>query len=139
MSIDGISEADRTIHDPITGEEMTFLETAAESDGDRVVLRLTLAPGGFVPPHAHAPREDFECLEGTLQFHAYAVVVIAIPFRLHETRAWYTTWLLPIGLAVPAALANDPNIAPFYYAVTATCVVGLLLTMRDFFALNREV
>ncbi len=76
---------------------------------------------------------------GYAAFNLHALLVIAIPFRLHEKWAWYATWILPIGLAVPAALADDPTIAPFYYAVAATCVVGLLLTMRDFFALNREV
>ncbi len=69
MSIEATTnEARRSIHDAITGEEITFLETAEASGGGRVVLRLTLTPGGFVPLHAHTPREDFECLEGTVQF-----------------------------------------------------------------------
>jgi hypothetical protein len=38
-----------------------------------------------------------------------------------------------------AAASTDSNIALFYYAVAATCVVGLLLTMRDFFAGDRQV
>jgi hypothetical protein len=71
---------------------------------------------------------------GYAAFNLLALVVIAIPFRLHEIWAWYASWILPIGLAAPAALANDPNIAPFYYVVAAACVVGLLLTMQDFFA-----
>lgn len=76
---------------------------------------------------------------GYAAFTLYALVIIAIPFRLHEKWAWYATWILPVGLAVPAALANDPNLAPFYYAVATACVVGLLLTMRDFFAGDRRV
>jgi hypothetical protein len=75
---------------------------------------------------------------GYAAFNLYASVVIAIPFRRREQWAWYTTWLLPIGLAGAAVLANDPNIAPFYYAVAAVCVVGLLLTMRDVFAVDRQ-
>jgi hypothetical protein len=71
---------------------------------------------------------------GYAAFNIYALVVIAIPFRRHEKWAWYATWILPIGLAVSAALAADANIMPFYYAVAAACVLGLLLTMRDFFA-----
>jgi hypothetical protein len=74
---------------------------------------------------------------GYAAFNLYALVMIVIPFRLHEKWAWYATWILPVGLAAPAALADDPNIAPFYYAVAAACVVGLLLTMQDFFALER--
>ncbi len=70
---------------------------------------------------------------GYAAFNLYALLMIAIPFRRHETWAWYTTWILPIGLAVLAAFAVDPSIAPFYYAVAAVCVLGLLLTMRDFF------
>jgi len=69
---------------------------------------------------------------GYAVFNLYAFLVIAIPFRRCEKWAWYATWILPIGLAISAALAADPNIMPFYYAVAAACVLGLLLTMRDF-------
>jgi quercetin dioxygenase-like cupin family protein len=60
--------AERTIHDPTTGENITFLETSEESGGHRVVMRLGLAPGTVVPPHAHPFEEAFECMEGRLQF-----------------------------------------------------------------------
>lgn len=65
-------------------------------------------------------------------FNLYALLVILIPFRRGEKWAWKTTWLLPLGLALPAAL--DPDIMFFYFAVAAVCVLGLLLTMRDIFA-----
>jgi hypothetical protein len=68
---------------------------------------------------------------GFAAFTLYAFLVIYIPFRRHEKWAWIATWILPIGLAVPAF--TDPNIAIFYYTVAAACVLGLLLTMRDFF------
>ena len=58
----------RTIGDPITGETITFLETAEESGGNRVVMRVDLSPGTVVPPHAHPMKEVFECLEGQLEF-----------------------------------------------------------------------
>jgi hypothetical protein len=74
---------------------------------------------------------------GFAAFNLYALVIIAIPFRWHERWAWYATWILPIGLTIPAF--SDPNIALFYYAVAAVCVLGLLLTMRDFFAGERHV
>ena len=76
---------------------------------------------------------------GYAAFNLYALLVIAIPFRRQETWAWYATWILPIGLAGSAALAADSNITPFYCAVAAACVLGLLLTMRDFFAVDHQV
>jgi energy-coupling factor transporter transmembrane protein EcfT len=76
---------------------------------------------------------------GYTAFTLYALVVIAIPFRRYEKWAWYATWILPIGLAAVAALSDDPNIMPFYYAAAGVCVLGLLLTMRDFFAGNRQI
>jgi hypothetical protein len=69
---------------------------------------------------------------GFAVFNLYALIVILIPFRRGKKWAWMATWLLPIGLALPAAL--DPAIAIYYYAVAGVCVLGLLLTMRDFFS-----
>jgi len=74
---------------------------------------------------------------GWTAFNLYALVLIAIPFRRLEKWAWYATWLLPVGLA--AGGFTDPAIAVFYYAVAAACVLGLLLTMREFFAVERRV
>lgn len=59
---------DRTIADANTGETLTFVETSAESSGDRVVMRLALAPGTVVSLHAHPTEEAFECQEGTIDF-----------------------------------------------------------------------
>jgi len=73
---------------------------------------------------------------GYAAFNLYALIVIAIPFRRYEKWAWYATWILPIGLALPA---TDPKLAPFYSIVAAACVLGLLLTMRDFFAVDHQV
>ena len=74
---------------------------------------------------------------GYAAFNLYALIVIAIPFRRHEKWAWYATWILPIGLAIPAS--TDAKLAPFYYIVAAACVLGLLLTMWDFFAVDHQV
>src|SRR5215208_6254935 len=76
---------------------------------------------------------------GYTAFTLYALVVIAIPFRRCEKWAWYATWILPIGLAGAAVSAADPTITFFYYGVAAACVLGLLLTMRKFFAVERQV
>jgi quercetin dioxygenase-like cupin family protein len=59
---------DRTNADSNTGETLTFVETSAESSGDRVVMRLALAPGTVVRPHVHPTEEAFECHEGTVDF-----------------------------------------------------------------------
>jgi len=69
---------------------------------------------------------------GFTVFNLYAFIVIFIPFRRGEKWAWVATWLLPIGLALPAFYVSA--IAIYYYAVAAVCVLGLLLTMRDFFS-----
>jgi mannose-6-phosphate isomerase-like protein (cupin superfamily) len=48
-------------------ETLTFLETAAETDGARTYLEAELAPGSGTPPHMHTTySEDFEVLDGTL-------------------------------------------------------------------------
>ena len=60
---------------------------------------------------------------GYAAFNLYALLVIAIPFRRCEKWAWYATWILPIGLAIPAS--TDPKLAPFYYIVAAACVRAL--------------
>ena len=70
-------------------------------------------------------------------FNLYAFVVIAVPFRHQERWAWYLTWLLPVGLA--AAGFTDPDIAIYYYVVAASCALGLILTVRSFFAIDRQV
>ena len=74
---------------------------------------------------------------GWTAFNLYALLIIAIPFRRLEKWAWYATWILPIGLAAGGFTA--PDIAAFYYAVAAACVLGLLLTLRNFFAVDRPV
>jgi hypothetical protein len=72
---------------------------------------------------------------GFSAFTLYSFVVILIPFRRVEKWAWLITWILPIGLAIPAA--NDPKIAIYYFGMAAVCVLGLLLTMQDFFSQAR--
>jgi hypothetical protein len=72
---------------------------------------------------------------GFAAFNLYAFLIIYIPFRRGEKWAWVATWILPVGLALPAF--NDPDIA-FYYGVAAVCVLGLLLTMQDFFSKSKS-
>jgi hypothetical protein len=72
---------------------------------------------------------------GYAAFNLYALLVVALPLRRRERWAWYTTWILPLGLAIPGAM--DPDIAPIYYAAAALCVAGLLLSMGELFAAGR--
>lgn len=67
---------------------------------------------------------------GFTAFNLYALLVLAIPFRRRERWAWLASWILPVGIALPAA--SDPNIAPIYYALAGGLVLGLLVTVRDF-------
>jgi hypothetical protein len=74
---------------------------------------------------------------GYAAFNLYSLLVIAIPFRRLERWAWYATWILPVGLVLPAAL--DPGLLLFYAVFAGACVLGLVLTSREFFTLDRSV
>lgn len=58
------------IENPVTGERIRFVETTAETGGERLLLDYSLAPGGFVPAaHVHPCQEErFEILRGTARF-----------------------------------------------------------------------
>jgi mannose-6-phosphate isomerase-like protein (cupin superfamily) len=59
-----------TIQNPVTGERVTFLETAAETRGEAVVIDTSVAPGGFVAAtHVHPLQsERFEIVAGRAEF-----------------------------------------------------------------------
>jgi quercetin dioxygenase-like cupin family protein len=59
----------QTIEHPLSGERLTFLETAATTGGDLLKISIEMAPGGTLgQPHVH-PRavEEFEVLSGRIQ------------------------------------------------------------------------
>ncbi|MGH8931859.1 MAG: hypothetical protein ACRDZO_14855 [Egibacteraceae bacterium] len=61
------------IEHPITGERITFLETAADTGGEYLRLELRVVPGGFVSGGLHLhPRQTkaFQILEGSLRLEA---------------------------------------------------------------------
>jgi quercetin dioxygenase-like cupin family protein len=60
----------RVIVNPLSGEQIVILRTAAQTDGAVLDWELTLAPGGKVPSsHAHPAQEEvFTILEGTMRF-----------------------------------------------------------------------
>ncbi len=68
-----------TIEHPLSGERLTFLETAATTGGDMLKVRLEMTPGGSLPgPHAHPRSEErFEVAEGRVQISTAGKVRIA--------------------------------------------------------------
>ena len=60
----------KTIENPLSGERITFRETAADTGGEYLEIDLHLAPGGKVPGlHVHPEQEErFEVLAGRMRF-----------------------------------------------------------------------
>jgi mannose-6-phosphate isomerase-like protein (cupin superfamily) len=57
-----------TIVNPVTGERITFLKTAADTGGELVEIEVAVEPGGFVAAaHVHPYQsERFEVVEGRI-------------------------------------------------------------------------
>jgi quercetin dioxygenase-like cupin family protein len=57
-----------TIHNPVTGERITFRATSADTNGEAVVIECAVQPHGFVAAaHVHPSQsERFAVIEGTL-------------------------------------------------------------------------
>ena len=58
------------IENPVTGERMLFLETSADTNGEYVLVEVTVEPSGFVAAaHQHPYQtERFEIESGTIAF-----------------------------------------------------------------------
>jgi quercetin dioxygenase-like cupin family protein len=64
-----VSTRDRRIQDPLTGQHLTFLETAADTDGQALRAEVRLEPGGFVPRHLHIRQDErLEVVAGSVRF-----------------------------------------------------------------------
>jgi quercetin dioxygenase-like cupin family protein len=61
-----------TIHNPVTGERITFHATSADTKGEAVVIECTVQPAGFVAAtHVHPSQsERFAVIDGTLGLKA---------------------------------------------------------------------
>jgi mannose-6-phosphate isomerase-like protein (cupin superfamily) len=57
-----------TIHNPVTGERITFRATSADTDGEAVVIECAVQPDGFVAAaHVHPSQtERFNVIDGRL-------------------------------------------------------------------------
>ena len=55
------------LHDAITGQHLTFLQSARQTDGELLQLEVRLDAGGWVPRHAHARQDELvKVLDGRL-------------------------------------------------------------------------
>lgn len=63
-----MAHAGQTIYNPVTGENITFLQTAAETNGEHLVFDCRVEPGKpGLPAHVHTTQsEHFTILSGTL-------------------------------------------------------------------------
>jgi len=62
----------------------------------------------------------------------YASVVLYVPFRRAEKWAWYTSWTLVIGFAVPILFIRESWVV-WFLAAAVVMAVSLLLTRPAFF------
>jgi quercetin dioxygenase-like cupin family protein len=62
--------AGQIISNPVSGERITFIQTAQDTGGERLEFELELTPDGSVPgAHVHPEQEErFHVLEGTMKF-----------------------------------------------------------------------
>jgi quercetin dioxygenase-like cupin family protein len=89
-----MAHSGQIIDNPVSGERIEFLRTAAETDGELLEFELTLAANGRVPgAHVHPEQEErFQVLEGTIRFRlglrtivAAAGETVAVPAgRVHK-------------------------------------------------------
>jgi mannose-6-phosphate isomerase-like protein (cupin superfamily) len=73
--------AGQTIENPVSGERITFIRTAADTDGELLEIELELTPDGAVPgAHVHPEQEErFEIVEGTMAFRMGLKRIVAGP------------------------------------------------------------
>jgi quercetin dioxygenase-like cupin family protein len=73
--------AGQVLDNPVSGERFTFVKTAADTDGDVLVVDLDLSADGRVPgAHVHPLQEErFEVMQGTLKFRKGMKTVTARP------------------------------------------------------------
>jgi quercetin dioxygenase-like cupin family protein len=76
-----MAKAGQTVENPVTGERITFIATAADTNGERLEIELALAPDGAVPgAHVHPEQvETFHVVSGTMKFRLGLKKIIAGP------------------------------------------------------------
>ena len=68
-----------TLHNPVTGEVIRFVEAAADTGGEYVLVEVVVEPNGAVAAaHVHPYQtETFEILEGEVTFKAGKETIVA--------------------------------------------------------------
>jgi quercetin dioxygenase-like cupin family protein len=71
--------AGQIIDNPVSGEQIEFIRTSADTDGELLEFELTLSPDGRVPgAHVHPEQEEsFHVLEGTMKFRLGMRTIVA--------------------------------------------------------------
>jgi quercetin dioxygenase-like cupin family protein len=69
------------IHNPVSGERITFLQTSRDTAGEKLEIELELSPDGHVPgAHVHPEQEErFHVLEGEMKFRLGMRKIVAGP------------------------------------------------------------
>ena len=73
--------AGQTIENPVSGERITFTQTAADTGGELLAFDMTLSVDGHVPgAHVHPAQEErFEIVSGTMKFRMNGKKIVAGP------------------------------------------------------------
>ncbi len=76
-----MATAGQTVFNPVTKERITFLETSADTNGERVTVRLELPAKGAVPgTHVHPEQyETFHVESGRMRFRYGLTKIVAGP------------------------------------------------------------
>jgi quercetin dioxygenase-like cupin family protein len=74
-----MAHSGQTIENPLSGERITFRETAADTNGELLAFDLELSPDGHVPGmHVHPAQEErFEVVRGRVRFRKGRRAVVA--------------------------------------------------------------
>ena len=80
-TLEAMAPRGQVIENPLSGEQIAILRTAADTGGTALEWELVLAPGGRVPSsHAHPEQEEvFTVLAGQLRFRVGLRRIIANP------------------------------------------------------------
>jgi quercetin dioxygenase-like cupin family protein len=121
--------SNQTISNPVTGETITFVRTASETDGTLVQLEFSVTPGGSPPAgHVH-PRqtETFAVREGRCRVTVDGVErelgpgdVVSVPVGASHT--WSAVSDLQMTVTLEPALRADEFFEDLFALTNAGCV-----------------
>jgi len=69
---------------------------------------------------------------GWAAFNLYSTLVLSILFRRGETWAWYISWTLVLGFAIPSLFTQE-SFAVWYLGAAGVMALAMLLTRPAFF------